>query len=98
MLPTKTKPKKLTIAGSNGCRYTYLVKGREDLRLDERMMQLLQSINTVLASDRKTSALGLRTRNYTVIPLGDRSGLIQWVDRAVPLFAVYPVYHSIRKI
>jgi phosphatidylinositol kinase/protein kinase (PI-3 family) len=28
-------------------------------------------------------------RNYSVIPLGPRSGLIQWVEGAVPLFSLY---------
>ena len=27
--------------------------------------------------------------NYSVIPLGPRSGLIQWVEGAVPLFSLY---------
>lgn len=30
-----------------------------------------------------------RARNYSVTPLGLRSGLIQWVDGCVPLFALY---------
>jgi hypothetical protein len=37
---TKTKPKKITMVGSNGRLYTFLLKGREDLHLDERMMQV----------------------------------------------------------
>lgn len=28
-------------------------------------------------------------RHYSVTPLGPRSGLIQWVDGAVPVFALY---------
>ena len=28
-------------------------------------------------------------RNYTVIPLPSRSGLIQWVEGATPLFTFY---------
>ncbi|GJN23385.1 hypothetical protein PR202_gb11029 [Eleusine coracana subsp. coracana] len=42
ILSTKTRPKKLILQGSNGQRYTYLLKGREDLRLDSRIMQLLE--------------------------------------------------------
>lgn len=30
-----------------------------------------------------------RARNYSVTPLGLRSGLIQWVDGCVPLFSLY---------
>ena len=38
MLPTKTRPKKMMLIGSDGRGYNYLLKGREDLHLDERMM------------------------------------------------------------
>jgi PI-3-kinase-related kinase SMG-1 len=31
ILPTKTKPKKIKLVGSDGKRYSYLLKGREDL-------------------------------------------------------------------
>ena len=31
----------------------------------------------------------LRARHYAVLPLGPRSGLIQWVQGATPLFALY---------
>ena len=56
ILATKTKPKKLVLLGSDGQRYTYLLKGREDLRLDARIMQLLQAVNGMLHAS--TSTLG----------------------------------------
>jgi hypothetical protein len=89
IIPTKTRPKKITILGSDGREYAYLIKGREDLHLDERIMQLLNITNQVLKKDRQTSTRKLRARHYAVIPLSERSGLIQWVDGAVPLFSVY---------
>ena len=48
VLPTKTKPKKLSMLGDNGQRYTYLFKGLEDLHLDERIMQFLSIANQVI--------------------------------------------------
>ena len=30
-----------------------------------------------------------QARHYSVTPLGARSGLIQWVDGATPLFSLY---------
>jgi PI-3-kinase-related kinase SMG-1 len=44
-LPTKTKPKKLMLVGSDGREYNYLLKGREDLHLDERILQLLAVVH-----------------------------------------------------
>lgn len=37
---SKQRPRKLTIHGSDGEEYTFLLKGHEDLRLDERVMQV----------------------------------------------------------
>ena len=57
----------------------------EDLHLDQRIMQVL-SLTNVLLSDSKHR---YRARHYGVIPLGPRSGLIQWVEGVTPLFALY---------
>jgi PI-3-kinase-related kinase SMG-1 len=89
VLPTKTRPRKLVLVGSDGRQYPYLLKGREDLHLDERMMQFLTVVNMLLKKDKQTAARGLRARNYAVIPLSDMSGLIQWVEGTAPLYQVY---------
>ncbi|XP_043258587.1 serine/threonine-protein kinase SMG1 isoform X3 [Colletes gigas] len=88
ILPTKTKPKKLIFHGSDGHVYTYLFKGLEDLHLDERIMQFLNICNTMM-SKKGDSKQVYRARHYSVIPLGPRSGLIQWVDGVTPLFVLY---------
>lgn len=88
ILPTKTKPKKLVFHGSDGHVYTYLFKGLEDLHLDERIMQFLSICNTMMSKNSDAKKV-YRARHYSVIPLGPRSGLIQWVDGVTPLFALY---------
>eukprot|EP01119_Soliformovum_irregulare_P007298 TRINITY_DN1969_c0_g5_i1.p1 TRINITY_DN1969_c0_g5~~TRINITY_DN1969_c0_g5_i1.p1 ORF type:complete len:1347 (+),score=556.40 TRINITY_DN1969_c0_g5_i1:406-4446(+) len=89
ILPTKTRPKKITIVGSNGKKYIYLIKGSEDLHLDERIMQFLGIVNQLLRHDKEANIRNLTARKYAVIPLGERSGLIQWVDGSIPLFTIY---------
>lgn len=37
----------------------------------------------------RNSRTAFRARHYTVTPLGPRSGLIQWVEGATPLFGLY---------
>ena len=39
MINSKQRPRKLTIYGSDGREYQFLLKGHEDLRQDERVMQ-----------------------------------------------------------
>lgn len=42
-------------SGSNGKDFTFLLKGHEDLRQDERVMQLFGLVNTLLIKDPETS-------------------------------------------
>nr|XP_019958506.1 PREDICTED: serine/threonine-protein kinase SMG1 [Paralichthys olivaceus] len=89
ILPTKTKPKKLYFLGSDGNNYPYLFKGLEDLHLDERIMQFLSIVNTMFTKINQQEQPHFHARHYSVTPLGTRSGLIQWVDGATPLFGLY---------
>ncbi|XP_022944490.1 serine/threonine-protein kinase SMG1-like isoform X1 [Cucurbita moschata] len=89
ILSTKTKPKKLVILGSDGETYTYLLKGREDLRLDARIMQMLQAINSFLYSSHSTYSQSLSVRYYSVTPISGRAGLIQWVNNVMSVYTVF---------
>ena len=84
ILLTKTKPKKVCFLGSDGKKYTYLFKGLEDLHLDEKIMQFLKIANVMM---RKIGS-DYHARNYSVVPLGPRSGLIQWVGGAMPMYSI----------
>ncbi|KAI8603620.1 hypothetical protein EDD21DRAFT_23420 [Dissophora ornata] len=88
VIPTKTKPKKVTLVGSDGKRYTYLFKGLEDLHLDERVMQLLRISNGMLQRDKESNSRQLSARHYAVVPLSDNSGMIQWVENTVSIFTI----------
>ena len=50
VLPTKAKPKKISMIGSDGRRHTYLFKGLEDL---ERIMQFMAIVNNMFAKAHK---------------------------------------------
>ena len=89
VLSTKTRPKHICCTGHDGERYAYLVKGQEDLHLDQRIMQLLGMVNRLLAHDKASAIRSLRARHYAVIPISARAGLIQWVAGTTPLFQMY---------
>ncbi|XP_020886986.1 serine/threonine-protein kinase SMG1 [Arabidopsis lyrata subsp. lyrata] len=89
ILPTKTRPKKLIMFGSDGKKYIYLLKGREDLRLDARIMQLLQAINSFFCSSRATDDGTIGIRYYSVTPISGRAGLIQWVDNVISIYSIF---------
>ncbi|KXS17964.1 kinase-like protein [Gonapodya prolifera JEL478] len=89
VLPTKTRPKKFSFIGSNGEHYPFLVKGHEDLHLDERMMQFLAVVDDLLQRDKNGWVKHLSTRGYPVIPLGNSFGLIAWVEGTTAIFTLY---------
>lgn len=43
VITSKQRPRKLTIHGNDGKDYAFLLKGHEDLRQDERVMQVSNS-------------------------------------------------------
>ncbi|CAI5704152.1 unnamed protein product [Peronospora effusa] len=94
ILRTKTKPKSLGLVGSDGKTHKYLLKAREDLRLDERIMQFLRVTNDFLRADAAATARDLSAQNYSVIPLSRNAGLIQMVPDVIPLFQVHASRHE----
>ena len=61
--------------------FRFLLKGHEDLRQDERVMQLFGLTNALLANHRDTSKRNLAIRRYAVIPLSPNCGIIGWVKK-----------------
>lgn len=80
---TKQFPKDVVVKGEDGNFYQYLLKGHEDLRLDERVMQFFRVINFLLAREVFFRSHFIQT--VTVIPLSVRNGLVQWVPGAATL-------------
>ena len=68
------------------------VQGREDLHLDERLMQMLRSANTALQADELSAYRALHVCTFAVVPLGPKTGLIEWVDLSAPLFGIYQAW------
>ena len=50
-------------------------QGHEDLRQDERVMQLFGLVNNMLTADRSTAEQDLSIARYAVIPLSPNSGM-----------------------
>ncbi|XP_076900196.1 serine/threonine-protein kinase TOR-like [Bidens hawaiensis] len=98
VITSKQRPRKLTIHGSDGEDYAFLLKGHEDLRQDERVMQLFGLVNTLLENSRKTSEKDLSIQRYEVIPLSSNSGLIGWVPNCDTLHQLIREYRDARKI
>ncbi|XP_024379368.1 serine/threonine-protein kinase TOR [Physcomitrium patens] len=98
VITSKQRPRRLTIQGDNGKNYDFLLKGHEDLRQDERVMQLFGLVNTLLGNSRLTAEKDLSIQRYDVIPLSPNSGLIGWVPNCDTLHHLIREYRDARKV
>ncbi|KPI88823.1 putative phosphatidylinositol 3-kinase [Leptomonas seymouri] len=80
VIPSKKRPRRIQLNGSDGCLYIYCLKGNEDIRMDERVMQLFGMVNVLLSHTRiPTSAY---IHRFPVIPISSNVGLLGWVENA----------------
>jgi FKBP12-rapamycin complex-associated protein len=76
VINSKQRPRKITLRGSGGQNYVFLLKVHEDLRQDERVMQLFGLVSALLARDRQTK------KNYLSIQICDLPIIPQlWCSR-----------------
>lgn len=103
VITSKQRPRKLNIIGGDGLDYNFLLKGHEDLRQDERVMQLFGLVNTLLRKNLRTRAsmgsmIDLSIQQYAVVPLSPNSGLIGWVPHSDTLHQLIREYRHSRNI
>ncbi|GAO47492.1 hypothetical protein G7K_1698-t1 [Saitoella complicata NRRL Y-17804] len=98
VITSKQRPRRLTMKGSDGKDYQYALKGHEDIRQDERVMQLFGLVNTLLSIDSESFKRHLNIQRYPVIPLSPNSGLLGWVPDSDTLHVLIRDYRESRKI
>lgn len=97
VISSKQRPRKITIRGNDGKDYVFLLKGHEDLRQDERVMQLFGLVNALLARDRQTKKHDLRIQRYAISPLSHNCGLVGWVPHTDTLHSLIRDYRVAKK-
>jgi FKBP12-rapamycin complex-associated protein len=98
VIGSKQRPRRFSMKGSDGKEYQYCLKGHEDLRQDERVMQLFGLVNTLLSVDPESFKRHLNIQPYSVIPLSPNSGLLGWVPHSDTLHVLIKDYRDNRKI
>ena len=68
--------------------HTAALQGKDDMRMDERLMQMMRLSDALMGADAATARRELHARTYSMTPLGARLGLVQWVGHTIPLFQV----------
>ena len=95
---TKQHPRKISMIGTDDKEYLFLLKGHEDLRQDERAMQLFNLVNTILANDKSTSNKNLNIITYSVFPLSHNTGIIGWVPNCDTLHQLIKEHRAMNNV
>ncbi|KOS20730.1 Protein kinase rad3 [Escovopsis weberi] len=108
VLSSLAKPRRLTARGSDGKTYMLLIKPKDDLRTDQRLMEFNGIINRALKRDAESGKRQLYIRTYAVVPLNEECGIIEWVpgirtirDILLSLYASQKIsidYHAIKAL
>ncbi|XP_006461841.1 hypothetical protein AGABI2DRAFT_151460 [Agaricus bisporus var. bisporus H97] len=98
VIASKQRPRRLCLRGEDGRDYQYILKGHEDLRQDERVMQLFGLVNTLLSVDTNSFKRRLHIQRYPVIPLAPNAGLLGWVQDSDTLHVLIRDYRDSRKV
>jgi serine/threonine-protein kinase mTOR len=98
VIQSKQRPRKINLRGSDGKNYQYLLKGHEDIRQDERVMQLFALCNTLLSNDAESRKRHLNIQRYAAIPLSRQCGLLGWVPNSDTMHVLIREYRESRKI
>ena len=83
IMPSLQKPKKITVLASDGRRYIFLCKPKDDLRKDNRLMEFNAVMNRLFKQENEARKRHLYIRTYAVIPLNEECGMIEWVNNTV---------------
>lgn len=78
-------PKRINCVGTDGVVRALLVKGKDDLRQDAVMQQVFTIMNSLLSQNAEARKRKLVIRTYKVVPLSQRSGVIEWCQNSHPL-------------
>lgn len=71
--------------GSDGKKYIFMLKPKDDLRKDFRLMEFNDVVNLYLHREAESRQRRLCIRTYSVAPLNEECGIIEWIDNLVGL-------------
>ncbi|XP_066138403.1 serine/threonine-protein kinase ATR [Euwallacea fornicatus] len=85
ILNSLQRPRKISLKGSDGKSYTFMLKPKDDLRKDFRLMEFNDIVNQLMMRDAEARQRRLNIRLYSVAPLNEECGLIEWLNDLVGL-------------
>ncbi|XP_035792224.1 serine/threonine-protein kinase ATR-like [Anopheles albimanus] len=96
VLHSLQKPRKITLRGHNGRLYTMMMKPKDDLRKDFRLMEFNAVVKQFLAQDPDAKHRRLHIRTYAVLPLNEECGIIEWISNLNTFRGIVFTYYKQR--
>uniref|UniRef100_A0A182NNV9 Serine/threonine-protein kinase ATR n=1 Tax=Anopheles dirus TaxID=7168 RepID=A0A182NNV9_9DIPT len=96
VLHSLQKPRKVTLRGHNGKLYTMMMKPKDDLRKDFRLMEFNAVVKQYLAQDPDAKFRRLYIRTYAVLPLNEECGIIEWISNLNTFRGIVCTYYKQR--
>lgn len=88
------KPKRIGIRGSDGKKYFYILKNKDDLRRDTRFMDLNHLLNKLFFPIFKKNVI----TTYTIIPFTESSGILEYISGLESIKDIIQKYYSHEKL
>lgn len=82
VIASKQRPRRVSMYGNDGKEYQFILKGHEDIRQDNLVMQLFGLVNTLLSDDPECFKRHLNIQQYSAIPLSPKSGILGCVPHS----------------
>lgn len=79
-LPSLQRPRRVTLRGSDGNDYIIMMKPKDDLRKDFRLMEFNSVVKKYLHQNPEARQRRLNIRTYSVTPLNEECGILEWVQ------------------
>ncbi|XP_053659294.1 serine/threonine-protein kinase ATR [Anopheles marshallii] len=89
-------PRKIALRGHNGKLYTMMLKPKDDLRKDFRLMEFNAVVKQYLAQDPDAKFRRLYIRTYAVLPLNEECGIIEWISNLNSFRGIVCTYYKQR--
>ncbi|XP_055679368.1 serine/threonine-protein kinase ATR-like [Lutzomyia longipalpis] len=88
ILRSLQRPRKVVFVANDGLEYSVLMKPKDDLRKDFRLMEFNAVVKQYLRQDPDARQRRLHIRTYSVLPLNEECGIIEWVSNLTTLRSI----------
>lgn len=88
VINSKTRPKRLTLRGSDGKEYGLLCKPADDIRKDHKCLEIAEIFNNYAIRDPDCRIRSLHLRTYNAIALDSKSSFIEWMPELKTFYSI----------